>query len=453
MVDQLEKYLQEPAPTISDDHEILQQNALREVLRLTPDAINPAVTQIESIYQEHRDEAESKFNRSRKKIETQYQDQTETAHQDYQDCLHQINTEYQTGLGELETDTQSKRDQLNSRAELEAHKAEKNYEYEVMLAENCADATEKRCKQDRRNMQEAVPAAKGRLDELQNQVEGIMQLFRQPIPEPREIAPPEPVDKDKVIAVFRQQHETAQQYVNTLYALKTPQLFISIRPILYPLIICGAAVGLAGALKFQTIVPLPPFYITGPIAFVLSLAAVLLIGRAKWRQATAQVRQIYHPIQQIISEMHMMLDHSMKTTLEKIKELEEETVITRKTDIKNAESNKESTKTNAAHRRDSALQDLENKYQKKQRQLEDKQTDHTKLTEEQYQKIIPQLEQKKTDALAEIKHNYDRQLSVSQQKYDSDRNLLEERWRQGLALIAALFEDISRFDQTVSRYL
>ncbi|MCP4711264.1 MAG: cell division protein FtsK [Planctomycetes bacterium] len=450
MVDHLEKYLQEPAPTIIDDHERLQRNALKELLRLTPDAIEPAVSQIESLYQEHRENAETKFKRAQNKIEARFQDHIESAGQKYNTRLRRIKTEYQNATANLEISTQTKHDQLVNHAELEMHEAEKNYEYEVMLAENVAEATEKRCRQDRRNIQEAVPVAKRRLDELQGQADGIMGLFRQAICEPQDIETPEPVDKDKVIAVFRRQVETAQQHINTLYALKTPHLFIGIRPFFYPFMICAAAVGLTGALSFQTMVSFPPFFVTGPIAFLATLTVVLLIGRAKWRTATTQAQKGYQPIQRIIVEMHLMLDHSLKTTLEKIKELEHEAIVTRDTDIKDAQSKLETTKTGATTQRDTALQELENTNRQTQNELEQHQAQQIQTTENQYRSLLPKLEQEKNDSLAEIKLYFDQQMNTCQKKYDSDRNLLEERWRQGLSQIAAVLEDTSRFDQTVS---
>jgi len=450
MVDHLEKYLLKPPPPIVDDHEKLQHNALQEVLRLTPGAIEPAVNQIESIYQELRDEVETKYERDRKKIIARHEEQTETAEQEYQARLRQVKSEYETGIRKLEDENRARRDHSISQAELEAQEAQKNYEYEVMLADNVAEATEKRCRQDRRNIQEAVPAAKQRLDYLQEQAQGVMRLFRQPVPEPQDIETPEPVEKDKVIAVFRRQCETAQQYINTLYALKTPHLFIGIRPFFYPFILCAAAVGLMGGLNFQTRVPLPRFYITGPVAFILTLTIVLLIGRAKWRQAAQQVQQVYQPFQRIIVETHLMLDHSIKTTLQKIKELEQEAVETHDTDIQNAKKKLESTKNEATRQRDAALQELEVKYQKIRRELVENQKRQIQSHDDKHQKLLPKLTQEKNDALAEVKSNFDRQLSTYRQKYDSDRNLLEERWRRGLSQVAALLEDTSRFDQTVS---
>ncbi|KPK75857.1 MAG: hypothetical protein AMJ79_09425 [Phycisphaerae bacterium SM23_30] len=252
MTDYLEEYLRDEAPSIDTDHQNLQRNALKEVLRLTTEAVRPAETQIESTYHDAREKAQTGYNRNRKKIELRFETQKEAAQQQHQDRIEKIQAEYESDIKALEADAKIKRHRVISDAESLEQDAQKNHEYEVMLAENVADAALKRCQQDRQDIEEAVPAAKSRLDTLREHADDALRLYRQPLPSWEEVEVSDVGETDDVIATFRKQHELARQHLDALYALKKPRLFIGIWPYFFSLLLCGAAVGLTWLLSFQT---------------------------------------------------------------------------------------------------------------------------------------------------------------------------------------------------------
>ena len=141
MTDYLEEYLQESAPPVSNEYQILQRNALQELIKLSSETAAPAISQIESLYSKAQKIVEGQFEETRKDIESRFQVRSEENRQENNKRLIEIETKYKAELKRAERDVKAGQNAIISKAEGQLQKVKRKCEEDILLAETERDAT------------------------------------------------------------------------------------------------------------------------------------------------------------------------------------------------------------------------------------------------------------------------------------------------------------------------
>ena len=450
ITDHLQTYLQDTAPVIGDDYRDLQRTALGEVLKLSTDAIGPVVLQIESRYQTAQKTARTKFEESEKEIKSRFQAESQEAQRQYQDHLAKIQSEYESELDTLETDTKVQRDRISSSAETHEQEAQKNCAYEMMLAETVADGASKKYLQERKEIEAAIPAAKRRLSSLSEQAEAVLRRYRYSIGPARENLEPSDSEMYDPVGTFRKNRQLAQQYLDTLSSLRVPSLFTGAWPLALSALPCGIAVGLMGLISYLNVLNLPSFYITAPVAFLVTLAVILLLGKKLWTKGRSQISTVYEPFRMIISNTQQVLDRHLKLTLEQLDRDTRQASEKHSSEEQKAKEQFDTIKGSVARRREASLGQIEDTYKSARQRLDQGRDHDRRQTQQAYQDRQQGLQIEYDQNLLAIQNRYRQETADCQNWYESLRGPLEKRWQQGLSCIEALLEKTAHLDGSLS---
>ena len=449
MTNHLEEYLQDAAPPLEDDYRNLQRIALGEVIKLSAETVRPAQNQIELAYRTARSIAEKRLEEAGKKIEENFQQRRSAAQRQYQEQMAQIQAQYESDLDNLDSKTKSKRDHITGIADAHVQDARKHCEYEVMLAENVADGAVLKCRQERQNMKVAVPAAQKRLENLREQADMVLRRYRQPIPSWPEDGVPDSGDKDDHDVTFRKQQELAEQSLDMLGSLRTPRLFMGLRPFVLTVVWCGAAVGLMWLLHQLKLPHLPSLFITAPAAGGVMLIITLIAGKILWRRGRSQAMAVYQQFQQALAAALAVLEKRQKLALEQIEQRIQEANEKRDAEVRKVREQFDSAKAERKKRREASLQQIDESYQQARQQLDERQDRQRQQTDQEYQNIQQNLQQQYDRELQELQKLTGQEQAEFQQRYDSECRLLEKRWQEGLSGIETLLHKTAQLDRTL----
>ena len=212
----LKEYLQDAAPAIDEDYRNLQRTALGEMIKLSAEVIRPVESQIESRYHTAKKTAQTKIEETRNEIESRFKTDSEEARRHNKDRLAEIDSKYEPKLNTLEVDMLAKRGRLAIQAKAHKKGAGKDCSYKVMLTETIADGNIKKCKEERHEIEAAVPTAKRGLDTILQRADTTLNLYRQHIPLGAENIEPDSVEMRDPLKTFQKKRELAVQYLDTL---------------------------------------------------------------------------------------------------------------------------------------------------------------------------------------------------------------------------------------------
>ncbi|MCK4628125.1 MAG: hypothetical protein KAT56_03925, partial [Sedimentisphaerales bacterium] len=334
-----------------------------------------------------------------KKIESRFKTDSEADKRQYQDRLAEIQTKYESELNTLDTNTKLKRDGIAGNSEAHEQDAKKNCEYELMLAETIADGALKKCQQEHQEIEAAIPAAKQRFENIQEQADIILRLYRQNIPSEPNTNEPADFEMIDPVKTFRKKQELALEQLNILNSLSIPRLFIGIRPFVCTISLCGTIVGLMWLINYLNVLNLPSFYITGSAVFLVSLVVILLLGKILWTKGKTQINAAYEPFQKTIFSSYVLLDQYLKLTLEELDQRKREAVEKRADEVQKAQKQFDTIKAGIAKRREASLQQIEDTYKPARSRLDENRTHD-----------LQQVEQEHQNRQQELRREYDRNL-------------------------------------------
>ncbi len=449
MTDHLEEYLREEAPEISNDHRTMQRAALAQALKLSKTAVEPVETEIETAYQSAMSSAEKKYKQTLEKIVAGFQADSETARQQYQQRVTEIRSEYDIRLRSLEEQAKDDRDKVISSTEIHASRSRKNCEYEVMMAETVEDGAMQKCKQERHEIERAIPAAKGQLDLISAQVQELLKHYHfSPPPWQEKIEPTEKEMNDPV-KTFREKKEAAGGYHHLLYNLTIPRLFIGLWPYFFVVLFCVVTVGLVWLFCHQNGWQLATFIVMAGIGVLATLIISFLAGKILWKKSRTQISRLYNQFQRVVMTGHEVLDRHLKLTLEELDRRIQQAHEKRKAEETKAREQFESVKINVTKRRDASLEQIQQEYQTARQEMEESCRQELQKIEENYQARQNQLQQEHDQQKQQIERQYQQDRENLQQQYEEAHRKLEKRWQEGLSCIQAMLTDLEKLDHSL----
>ena len=138
MRDYLEEYLHEPAPRVASAREELARSALREIIRLQADAVQPAETQIERQYHKNIEALSKKYQEENTEIEEHARTAREKADQRHEEHVRQIHALHESDMRLLQHNNRAEKARILHECDTGKRAAKREHDHEVWLAETVA---------------------------------------------------------------------------------------------------------------------------------------------------------------------------------------------------------------------------------------------------------------------------------------------------------------------------
>ena len=448
MSDDLEAYLRGPEPWSHGDYTSLQRRALKEVLNLSPAAVEPLESRIEADYESGKRTAQDRFDRDKGRVERNLETQRQEIQRQRDVRLAEIQADYEKQLSAIKVDAQHKRNRVNRKAvELEG-KAEKEHQDQVLVAEFVADGGATKAEQQRREARSATETTRRQLDELAAQAEELVQRYRQSIPPSGADAEADAPTCENPDEECRQQQALVEQHLEALQWLRSAQVFVRLRPLLLAGGMLGAALMVLTVLYLLDVPGLPSVLVTGSIAVGLVVVAAGLGGRALWQRAKRQVRREVGALQHALRQAHAALEQRHQEKRRAIEEQYQAALMQKDAELRKAKELLETTKASILKQRGTSVREIEAQRQTALRRLRQQRDEAAHQTEQQYEQRRSALESQSEKDLTAIQQRYDRDTAACEQRYRSSRKQLEDRWDRGLACIQALLQATADLDRS-----
>ena len=446
----LEAYLQGPAPLPDGSFASLQRQALAELLHLSADVVGPIEAQIESEYEVTRTKTQRQFDAEKGRIEENLRTQSETFRRERDARVEDIQAEYEGQLSAIKIETQHKRKKVNQGAVELEQKAEKERQEQIMVAEFVAEGAVTKYKQKRLEAKDAGDKARRYLASAGEEATGLLKLYRQTRAAEAGEAQADDAGDRATDETYASCHVLVEQRLEALKNLRTAQLFVGGRPILFAAAVVVVILILLGILYQLKIAGLPSAALAFPAAIGVGLVLVGVGGRILWQKAKRQVRQAYGEFHEALARARAALDSQDKATLESVEREFRASAEQKEAELKRARGSLETAKANITKQRGMSLREIELHRREALERLKEKRETALREAEEAYEQQQAELDRQSQKELARAQKEYDEATAACEGEYQSARRHLEERWDKGLACIRSLLARKTDLDSQTS---
>ncbi|MBP8912303.1 MAG: hypothetical protein KBI32_12455, partial [Phycisphaerae bacterium] len=359
----------------------LLRRALAEVVDLSASTVEPLESQIESQHAMARSEAQRRFDIDKERLERELRLKIQQVRQESETQIKDAESEYEGRLSALKVEIQQRRKRVMQTAVELENKAEKEKQDQLLEIEFVAEGAATRRKQKSFEAKTNAEESQRQLDNLEAQANHLIRQYRC-----RNLTPVVPStntgdDRDPA-EVLRTQQALAEQRLIRLRNLRTAQLFVGVRPLLFAAGILGAVGIPLGILHLQNV----PMGMTAPIALAFAGILAMVAGRALWKRGQSQVRRIYGEFQIALMAARMALGRRSAQRLDQIEKEWLEAVEQKQAEIKRTETNYEITKANLAKQQAISLRQVEDQRQELLNNLKESRDQAIRKAQELYQR-------------------------------------------------------------------
>jgi hypothetical protein len=450
MSDDLEAYVRSPGPLPDEDYTNLAHRALDEVLKLSPEVVQPLEARIESDYQVARTEAKERFEREKTKIEREFQAESEQIRTRYDAQTEDIRADHEDHLSTVKLEAQRKRNKVNQKAAELERQAEKEHQDQVMVADFVAEGAVTKAKQKRLEAQSTVETARRYLDDLGAQADELLGLYRHPL---RAAETADHTTYENPTETCRTQQALAEKHLETLRNMQTAQLFVGVRPVLLTGGIVGVVVTVLACLHLFGVEGLPSASVTLPVAAGAVIVLAALGGRLLWHRAKRRVRHTSAAFHEALSAARVALDQHYQKTLNGIEQEFQNSQRAKEAELQKAHSTLKQTKDDVAKQRATSLQEIEQQRREMLDRLKRKKDEALERAEREYNERRSALESRREEDLGRVQQRYDRDIRACEDTYHTSRRQLEHRWDEAFACIQALLRKTADFDERIAKDL
>ena len=449
MKDNLTDYLKERTPDITGmGYRDLQKAALAEIIKLSKDQCGPAIDQVVQTKESSQVQAKKEFENATKGQKVKYDQLINNYQSEYRNKLQGITDKYDNDIARLEEYISEEKAEAQAQAKLMIKDVQTGNEYEQLSVDTVYDAKLKRCTQDKKETDEAMPKAKEYVYEQQEYALWIMKRFhidtgKIPVLKTDSTSVKDP-DKEFKLVLDRAKGNIA--WLGNIIGCK---LASGIVPYMIILLFCGAAVAGAWFACESQGDTLPPFKITAAVAGGGALTVSTLGLFLFWRSGKAKAVKLY---QSIVQDLSLSLEILDKRYAKAMAELEK-TKETAKADL---ESKKNELKQKLEQVIVQAEEDAKTIFVKLDTES------GTKLSEmkEQRQKLLDELETDHKNKCEKAENEYNQNTASARQRfaelereyterYENDFELLKQRWREGAAVILAAVDQVESLNSEI----
>jgi S-DNA-T family DNA segregation ATPase FtsK/SpoIIIE len=433
-------------PTSAQDYFELRRRALGELLGLSAKTVEPAEVEIEQRYQRARTQAEGRLEEVTADIKSHLQEKVEATARAHADRVEQIQSEYESARDRLARQTKEWLERVAAEFSETEREARRQKDDNLLIAETVPQATIKGLHQELQSVQRQVTSGHQQLESLQSRAQRLLQDYRHE-PERDSVAGAADASASgDAGAAYEDLAKTARQHLKTLQRLSTPRLFVGVRPYGLLILLCAVPVGAMGALSLLETPYAPPFLISGPVAFVVTLVVGLLVGGALWRKAHVRIEQEYEPLRRALAAAGRALDRRLKRVEEQTRRGEASAIEKRDRETRTVRSQFDAAIAEAQQRRAMSLQRVEDARSKREAEIEQRRESASREADNEKERRRLKLQERHDRDLAAARQDYEQQLDQSRGQHDSARAALEAHWKAGLSDMQRLLEETDRLD-------
>ncbi|HSV98740.1 MAG TPA: FtsK/SpoIIIE domain-containing protein [Sedimentisphaerales bacterium] len=421
----------------------LLRRALAEVVELSASAVEPLESEIESQYATARSEAQRRFDIDKERIERDLRLKVQEVQWESETQIKDAESEYEGRLSALKVEIQQRRKRvMQTAAELES-KTEKEKQNQLLEIEFVAEGAATKRKQKSFEAKTTAEESQRRLDNLDAQANHLIRQYRCRDLTPSGAPGADTGDGQDPAEVLRSQQALAEQRLIELHNLRTAQLFVGVRPVLFAGGLLGAAGIPLGILHLQNV----SVTVAAPIALALASVLIVVGGRALWKRGQSQARRIYGEIQVALMAARMAMGKHSAQTLDQIEKEWLAAVEQKQAELRRTETTYETTKVNLAKQQAISLRQVEDQRQELLNNLRESRDQTVQKAQELYEREKAGFESQFKRSLAEIQKRFDEEMAACERKHETARKSLEDRWDQGLARIDALLRSTAGLDK------
>ena len=446
MNNELQAYLADGGPVGEGDYAGLQRLALQDVLRLSSEQVGPIESLIESAYQTAKKDLQGQFEADKRAIDVNFRPQLDEARQRYEAQVQAIGADYDRQRRALDAQTEQRRQEAVRQAVERQRQAAQQRQDQVMEAEFLVEGTLEKAKQRRKQVQAAAQVARRRLEGLRREADERLRLYHQPIPAWDDGLGPVVAPDARPGKVQRMQEALAQQHLDTLRHLAVGYLVAGARP---AIILAGAVAGVLGAmaLVYSLGIPgLPSFWVAGPVAVAVTLAALAVAGWVLWKRSGRQALDTYGAFQQALAQAAAALEQQHRLTQQRM-ELRFGALIDQgKAEIRRARQAFEAAEAQISQQRQAAQAAIDQNCKQMHDHLVQHRDKALREAQQQYQQDRSQCDRLVQEEMTDAQQRHDQTSAGTEGEHGRDRLLVHERWDKGLTRIEALLKATSELD-------
>ncbi|HUW84884.1 MAG TPA: FtsK/SpoIIIE domain-containing protein [Phycisphaerae bacterium] len=438
------------SPEKGRTYQEIQRDALRELLELSAEGVQPGQQQIEERWVRQKDTAQRDLQNTLKRIAHRRRALQREIRQDREGQVQRIRSRFEGESRPFEADTQAERDRIADEVEAAEVEAKNELDHELWVAETVSEATKEGLRKEFRRIRKRVSGLQARVAALDDQARWLMERYRQrraPAVEPTEVE--ESISEEALIA-FRREHETAQRRLSELADLGVAQLFVGYRPHVYVVLVCAGAVGLTGLLALKGIPNGCPFRVSGPLVGLVAMAVSLAAGHALRRVARSRVLAVYVPLREALDAAGRALGWYVEWAKKERGEREAQAIVKRERRVQSAQEHFDLTVTESRRRRAEATRRLEESYSTRRRQLAECRDGDLRQVEESRRQSEAAVRQRYERYLRLARERYEQRIEASRSEYDSSLAALHDRWDRGLSCIEEFLSETARLKHCLS---
>ncbi len=442
MKDNLADYLKEQAPDFSGmDYRDLQKAALAEVIKLSKEKCVDVIDQIEQAKESSESEVKREFEEATKEQKTKYDQLVNKYENEYKQKLQEITDKFDSDITRLEDYIAEEKAEAEAKAKLKIKDVQAGNEYEQLSADTAYEAVLKRCSQDKRETDEAMPKAKEHVHEQQEYAQWIMKRYhitpdKIAVLEPENNAVKNPDKEFKVVL------DRAKENIAWLGNISGCKIASGVVPYMIVLLVCGAAVAGAWFVCESQGQALPPFKIAGVVAgfgaIVVSLAGIFLF----WRSGKVKAVKLYQGIMQDLSASLVILEIRYSKAMAELKKAKEEAKAELESKKSELKQNLEQAVAQAKAKVNSTYEKLDAESGKKLLELKQKRQEQLEELEDDNKQKCERIKKDFELNTASARKRFVEQESEYTERYENDFELLMQRWREGAAVIRAAVSQV-----------
>lgn len=442
MTDHLEEYVRDTAWPIDGGHRPLQRAALREVLKLSAGAVEPAESQIVRHYERRRSQIDEDHRKTTAGIEQHFTDLRQQADDQYRQTRIKIENKYKDDTHRLVTNTQGAKQKILWDTETSREDLRKRYEENTWMPKEIAAATQKKHKDRHAAVLKAAPGKRQQLNDLKEYTDWLLEVYRYKPPQ----TGPDPASTDgavqEPVQSFEPLFESADQALDRLRELRSPKLFSGATPFVLVMLLTAAAVAVPGVLWGMGIIDRTLFTWIASAAGGGTLLFSILLGVLLWKNSRRTIADLHQQFVHSLDAAYRVIDRQLEESAEQTKAGIAEANRLRDEEINPLTEHYHNSLADLDRRQQESLEQLENARRVAAQEVESRREKAMHNLETNHQNSLEEIRKRHTQATDEAREKYEHESTLCRQAYEAARDRLTKRWRTGLERIAALQTDI-----------
>lgn len=419
-----------------------QHAAMRAMLALSAEALDPVVAAIEAQLEDSRGAADQHLSEQRERISARLARKLGEIDETHKTQVEELERGYARSLDTLSTNVRESRQGVESELRETTREAEHRLEDALLMAETVGAATIGGLEKELRSRERRIAGERARLDASQGKEAELLRAYRCAsmlndfAPETESAAAPPP----SIETVFNQ----VSGRMDVMGKLPLPRLFIGARPYLWVAFFAAPAGGGVAIWSHAQPGGAPPLYASLPTALVLTGALLFFVGRVVWRRARGQVAEQHAALVKAFDAGRRLLDERLAAAAREFADAKAEAEARREEDIRAARRHAEATINAAETRAADAREHIAQQNRARRETIESQYSGAQSRYDEERALGTDTCRGKHDSDLAEAEALRDRHIAGYVGKRRDALEALERQWREQLAHVRRLLDETHR---------